>query len=81
MLKPTCYKARECPVDPSTNNNHRKDIGNVSLEHLGHGVRICHGIGSRGLLPVGLKVASLVVVEEVPPHQEGLLGNVFPILA
>ena len=74
-------EAREVPVDPSADDDHGEDVGEVPLEHLGHHGGVRHRVGRRHVPLLRLQDAALLVVEEVPPRQEGLLRKELAVLA
>ena len=41
-------EAAEMPVDPATYDDHWQDVGQVSLQHVGHHRRVSHRVRGRG---------------------------------
>ena len=75
------HEAREVPVDPAADDNHGEHVGEVSLEHFRHHRGVRHRVGLRHVPLLRLQDAGLLVVEEVPPHEEGLLRQVFAVFS
>ncbi len=72
----------EVPVDPSSDDDHGQDVGEVALEHVGHHAGVGHGVGrARGGRLLLLEHARLLVVEEVAAHEERLLRQEATVLA
>ena len=75
------HETRKVPVDPTADDDHGQHVREVPLEHLRHHRGVRHRVGLRDVPLLRLEDARLLVVEEVPAHEEGLLGQVLAVLA
>jgi hypothetical protein len=41
QLIQTCEETRECPIDPSTDDNHWDNISDVAFHHISHHAGVC----------------------------------------
>lgn len=74
-------ESREHPIDPSADDHHGQNVGDVSFQHFGHHARIGHGRLGRGATFLRLEVTVLFVVEVMPTHVKPLFGYVSAIFA
>ena len=58
-------EAREVPVDPSADDDHGEDVGEVSLEHLGHHGGVRHRVGRRHV--------PLLRLQDAPPSHTRII--------
>ena len=80
-------EAGKVPIDPSSDDDHGQNVGQIALQHVRHHVGVGHRVGrGRRLVLLGLENADLAVtgifvVEVMLSHEEGLPGQksaVFP---